>query len=228
MHVRTLLITGALLTAACARTVAKLSPAPGATVAQGPGEGAMATAAGVRVTARAEAWQWDPSDLKAKVTPILLELQNDGANPVLVRYNRISLTDEQGHHFNVMPPYDINATVTEAERVENPFYGFDRFAVAPYLSRWYPRLLRYNGNFAYDATYYSPYLTEYHQVHLPTTDMIQRALPEGVLSAGGRVSGFVYFQKLDRDAGRLTLAIDVVNAQSGSVLGTAQIPFVAR
>jgi hypothetical protein len=58
--------------------------------------------------------------------------------------------------------------------------------------------------------------------------MVQRALPEGVLEAGGRASGFVYFEPLDRDARTLTLAVQIVDAASGAVLGTAQIPFVAH
>jgi hypothetical protein len=227
MYLRTLIILGALGSAACSRSLAKLIPAPGVAVAPGPGNGAMANAAGVRVVARAQAWQWDPSDLNTKVTPILVELQNDSDHPVLVRYNRISLTDADQHRFNVMPPYDIDATLTEPYTVQNPYYGFDRFTVAPYLSRWYPRFSRYNGAFAYDATYYSPYMTRYRDIRLPTTDMVQRALPEGVLAPGGRAMGFVYFEALHRDAKTLTLAIDIVDASTGAVLGTARIPFVA-
>jgi len=229
MPARTLLaIIAAFMTAACARTIANLSPAPGASVAEGAGKGAVATVDGVRVTARAEAWRWDPSDLKSKVTPMLLELRNDGQIPIQVRYKGISLTDSQGHRFNVMPPYDINATVTEAEEIENPLYGFSRFAIAPYLSRWYPRMLRYDGRFLYDGSYYSPYLTRYHEIHLPTADMVQRALPEGVLSPGGTAAGFVYFEALDRDAGTVTLSFDVVDAQTDTAVGTARVPFVAR
>ena len=145
------------------------------TTVAGPGNGATASAAGVRVIARAEAWQWDPADLKSKATPILIDLQNDSAVPVAIRFSHIFLTDADGHRFNAMPPYDVNGTVTETQRIENPLYGFDRFAVAPYLSPWYPRLLRYQGTFAYDRAYYSPYLTRYADVKLPTVDMVQRA-----------------------------------------------------
>jgi len=58
--------------------------------------------------------------------------------------------------------------------------------------------------------------------------MVQRALPEGVLSPGGTAEGFVYFQALHRDAHSLTLAVDVVDANTNAVIGTAQIPFVAK
>ncbi|MDB4874391.1 MAG: hypothetical protein JWM41_837 [Gemmatimonadetes bacterium] len=230
MNSRILMLAGTaavLGAAACSRTTAKLSPAPGVAVVPGPGQGAAASAAGVRVVARAQAWKWEPRDLDTKVTPIFVELQNDSDRPVAVRYNHISLTDAAGHRFNVMPPYDIDATLSEAFTVQSPYYGFDRFAVAPYLSRWYPRFSRYGGAFAYDPAYYSPYVTAYRNVRLPTVDMVQRALPEGVLSPGGRASGFVYFEALHRDAKTLTLAVDVIDANTGAVLGTAQIPFVA-
>jgi hypothetical protein len=226
---RLIIISSALvLAAACSRTVARLSPAPGVAVVPGPGAGASTTVDGIQVIARAEAWKWNPTDLSTKVTPLLLELQNNGNREVLIRYNQIWLTDAAGHRFNVMPPYDINATVTQAYTIENPFYGFRGFAIAPYLSRWYPRMLRYRGAFAYDPAYYSPYITRYAQVQLPTVDMVQRALPEGVLSPNGHAEGFVYFEALRPDAGTVTLAVNLLDASNGSLIGTAEIPFVAR
>ncbi|HTE46103.1 MAG TPA: hypothetical protein VK636_12705 [Gemmatimonadaceae bacterium] len=218
----------ALSGAACTRTIAKLSPAPGTNVVEGAGKGAAATVADVRVVARAGAWQWQPRDLETKATPILLELRNDAKYPVSVRYNRISLTDADGHRFAVMAPYDVDGSLSEAYTVRNPFYGFDRFTVAPYLSRWYPRFSRYAGAFALDRSYYSPYATRYREIKLPTVDMVQRALPEGVLSPGGHATGFVYFEALHRDAKTLTLTVDIVDASTGELVNTAHIPFVAN
>lgn len=226
-HIRTLMIAGLVGAAGCNRTIAKINTAPGDVTVPGIGVGATATAADVRVVARAQAWKWDPTDLKTKATPFLVELHNDGTHPVLVRYNRITLTDADGHVFNAMPPYDVDAKLTESYTVMNPYYGFDRFAIAPYLSRWYPRFSRYAGAFVYDPAYYSPYITRYRDVRLPTADMVQRALPEGVLSPGGTAAGFVYFEPLHRDAKTLTLSVDMVDAVTGNVLGTARIPFTA-
>jgi hypothetical protein len=233
MTLNRIVITGvfsasATLAVGCGRTQAKLTPAPSAAVVPGRGRGAETVAAGVRVVARAGAWAWEPRDLETKATPILIELANDGDGPMLVRYNHVTLTDAAGHKFAAMPPYDIDATMSEAFTVRNPYYGFSRFAVAPYLRRWYPGFLGYDGTFGYDASYYSPYMTRYREVKLPTADMVQRALPEGVLSPGGRAQGFVYFEALDRDAGTVTLSVDIVNATTGSTVATASIPFVAR
>lgn len=226
MNNKILMAVAAISASACARTVAHLSPAPGANTVGGIGQGATATAAGVQVTARSRAWQWDPTDLDTKVTPLLIELQNNGTSPALVRYNHVWLTDASGNRYNAMPPYDIDGSLSEAYTVRNPYYGFSRFSVAPYLGRWYPRFSRFNGAFAYDPAYYRPYFTEYARIALPTADMVQRALPEGVLSPGGHAEGFVYFEAFKRGAGALTLNVDIVDATSGSVIGTAHIPFV--
>jgi hypothetical protein len=145
-----------------------------------------------------------------------------------VRYNHFWLTDAQGHRFNAMPPYDVDGTVTEREVIENPYYGFSNFTLAPYLARWYPRFALYPGAFAYDPLYYQPYLTTYRSIQLPTADMVQRALPEGVLAPGGRAAGFIYFQRLDRDVGTVTLNVEVVDANEGSTLGVVRFPFVAK
>jgi hypothetical protein len=229
MSSRILIALSALtIVGGCSRTIARLQPAPGAMVVSGPGQGAAATAAGVRVTAHAQAWKWGPSDLDTKVTPLLIELENNGQMPALVRYNHFWLTDAQGHRFNAMPPYDVDGTVTEREVIENPYYGFSNFTLAPYLSRWYPRFALYRGAFAYDPVYYRPYLTTYRSIQLPTADMVQRALPEGVLAPGGRAAGFIYFQRLDRDIGTVTLNVEVVDANEGSTLGVARIPFEAK
>ena len=220
-------VAGAMWASGCTRTVAELSPAPGATRVSGTGEGATATIASVQVIARTKAWHWDPADLDTKVTPMLVEFQNNGTRPVIIRYNHISLTDDAGNRFAVMPPYDIDGTLSESYTVQNPYYGFSRFSVAPYLSRWYPRFSRYDGAFAYDPAYYRPYYTRYVNVALPTPEMVQRALPEGVIAPGGHAGGFVYFEAFHRGAKTLTLNVDVVDAVTGAVLGTAQIPFMA-
>jgi hypothetical protein len=61
------------------------------------------------------------------------------------------------------------------------YYGY--YSPWPYFYAWPP----YYGPYVY---YWGP---RYYPVG-PTEDVMQRGLPEGVLHAGGSVSGFVYFQ----------------------------------
>jgi len=212
---------------ACARSYAILTPAVGATPASGPGDGAEAIAAGVRVAAHAQAWHFDPPDLETKATPILLEFTNNGDRQILVRYDHIRLTDAAGHQLDVIPPYNVEGTVSVPVTVQQPYY-FGRYTYAPYLYRFSPTYVRYNGGFAYDPQYYQPYVTIYTDVALPTPEMLQRALPEGVIPPGGTAGGFVYFKKLHRGGEKLlTLRVDLIDQNSGEVVGTAKIPFIA-
>jgi hypothetical protein len=57
--------------------------------------------------------------------------------------------------------------------------------------------------------------------------MLQRALPEGVVEPGGRVGGFLYFQRLE-GPGPFTFSVDLVDAKTGERLGVITIPFVAE
>ena len=65
----------------------------------------------------------------------------------------------------------------------------------------------------------------FRRFQLPTGDMVQKALPEGVLEAGGRVTGFLYFE--DIDVGKddtATFVTDLVNASNGETVGAIRIP----
>jgi hypothetical protein len=219
----------AVALAACAvRQPLDLAPAPNAKAVEGVGKGAVDTAGGVRVEARAGAWKWNPEDLAIKVTPFFVELENTGSSRVLVRYNNFSVTDASGKRHAAMPPYDLSGSVTESYTVQNPYYPYTGFTVAPYLRRYYPRMAFYDGTFAYDQTYYDPYLTSFRRIRLPTTDMVQRALPEGVLAPGGKISGFVYFEHVDATSSSLNFQFAMTEATTNQPLATAHIPFVIR
>ena len=229
MKSRFILVAGVVAASACARSYAELSPAVGTTPAEsGPGEGAVAEAAGVSVTARTQAWHYDPPDLESKATPIMLEFTNNSNHSILVRYDHIVLTDASGHRLDVIPPYNVEGTVSVPITVQQPYY-FGSYTYAPYAGRFSPTYARYGyaGGFVYDPQYYQPYVTVYTDVALPTPEMLQRALPEGAIEAGGTAGGFVYFKKIRRGEQVLTLHIDIIDQQSNDVVGTVKIPFVA-
>lgn len=54
--------------------------------------------------------------------------------------------------------------------------------------------------------------------------MLQRALPEGVLAPGGRISGFVYFDHV-LDVVHVTFVAHLIEV-GGDELGMIGIPFV--
>jgi hypothetical protein len=56
--------------------------------------------------------------------------------------------------------------------------------------------------------------------------MLEKAIPEGVLESGGQLSGFVYFERLDKRLKRIEFKADLINARTGIKFGSIHIPFV--
>lgn len=227
-----LLLTAALLAAGCTQNVA-LRPAPAADTVPAPGTGVAAvdSAAGVRVAVVPRAW---PGDIKISnaVTPMKVRIENNSGNRVLIRYSEIVLTGQNGKTYAALPPSRIDATVYEPRLVPgyapvtSPGFTGTGFSLAPLYGPVYPGLPTATGNFFYDPFYYSHFGDYWRSVELPTPAMLQRALPEGVLSPGGKVEGFVYFQKVDPDTARVQFRMDLLNAARGGVMGVAEIPLV--
>ena len=206
--------------AACAPS-AGLAPAPGAMPA--PDGGVMAGSAGVRLDARPNAWRGIPANLTQQLTPLLVTITNDGTGPVRIRYSDFMLDAAAGKSYRALPPFNIHETV----EAPLPEPGFTRFAVAPYLSGWYPRMRVYADPFRFDDVYFNRYYPMFVQLQLPTGDMIAKALPEGVLEPGGRMTGFLYFERIDDHAGQMRLT-QLLTAPSGQDLGRVEIPFQVR
>lgn len=203
-------------------TTPDLVPAPGAQPAPpGPGKGAVAEVRGVRVVARSDAWSGFPPNLD-RVTPILVTIENDGTVPIRIRYNEFALVaPSTGESFAAIPPFNIRGTEVEPVTA----LGYSGFWVAPYYAPYYPRLRPYHGAFPFDQYYYDRYYPTWVDIELPTGDMVQKALPEGVLDPGGRVTGYLYFENVERGTGMVEFTKDVVNAATGATLGTIKIPF---
>jgi hypothetical protein len=62
---------------------------------------------------------------------------------------------------------------------------------------------------------------------LPTRDMLQQALPEGVLQPGGSAAGFLYFNHL-QEKGPVVFTAEIVAADTRQPLGTVRIPMVLQ
>lgn len=128
MNSRLLLVASAVAASACARSYAELSPAVGAVPASGPGEGAVANVAGVQVVARTQAWHFDPPNLEEKVTPMMIEVTNNSDRAILLHYKDITLTDEGGTHYDVIPPYSVNGTLSVPVTIQDPYYSTGGYA----------------------------------------------------------------------------------------------------
>lgn len=218
-----LLVASVALSLACATP--RLAPAPGAELDPGPGVGAATTEAGARVEVRARAWRWTPESLEQHVLPLLVTIENESERALRVRYSELRVAGPDEATLAAIPPFDMEAEVLEP--IDDFAYPHAGFAVAPHLGT-HGAFGPYLGPFAYDVGYYHHYYPRFREVDLPTQEMLTRALPEGVLEPGGRITGFVYFEpleKLPEGADRVLFRFELVDADTRDRFGTAAIPF---
>lgn len=217
------LAAGLALVAACAPRPT-LTPAPTAQPAPGQPGGVMDVVSGVAFSAWPERWSATPRNLEEHVTPVLVRLENDGDVPIVVRFQHFELVNPAGGDFAAIPPFELDETIQEPVTVRYPLNGF---RVAPHLRAYYPGLRPWISPFDVDRAFWSRHATAWREVALPTADMVQMALPEGVLEPGGVVTGYVYFERLTRDPAEVNLEYRVVTTD-GRDLGRASLPFVVR
>jgi hypothetical protein len=224
------IVAFAVLVAGCGGP--RLRPAPGAETV--PDRKAMARAEidGVFAWVDGDAWRGYPRDLGEVVTPLWVHLENRSDRRVRVAYESFALQAGSFRRqalspFAMGPPGEQGAN-TERRRVAHPRFYSHRYRVAsPYRDFYGPQvgLDWWDDPWPYDEPYYNAYYD--WTADLPTRDMLQKALPEGVLEPGGGVSGFVYFQSV-RGTDRVRFELEVLDAETGEAVGQVAIPFVSK
>ena len=159
--------------------------------------------------------------VKEKVTPLQVTIENNHGSPIRFSYALFSLTDPSGLSFAALPPYSISGTIEEKD-VSN--FSCPGFYVAPYYSPFYPNLNSYDDDFDYDYSYFDHYYSCWKDVSLPTQEMLDVALPEGVLKNGAKVTGFLYFEKVG-EAKSYNFNMKLVDDSDGNIFGNIVIPF---
>ena len=236
-HLQLLILSLFVVIAAGCGTGANLQPAPTATEVGPEDEAAITVVDDITVQAQTDAWTGDPG-VTTHVTPIRVTIDNDSGEPLRIRYGEFALVSSDGERYAALPPFNVEGDVTEPvlvreyDPVVDPLFTFDGFEVAPYYSDVYPDLTPYADPFFYDPDYYYRYGGDLEAIFaeqdLPTVNMLQNVLPEGVLYDGGRVSGFVYFEKVDEDVPLVTFRADLEKAESDESFGTVRIPFTTE
>ena len=186
-----------------------------------PVAGPSVNAGGVEVSAVANAWRGWPSELGRIVTPIRVRLVNQGSDAVRVDVTKFALVVPEGGRLAAMLPADVHAVVVEPPPAALPQAGL---ALGPTRDRSGPGWalnepgpdLRVDPTQEPDRTW-----------QLPSADMLDQALPEGVLAPGQAVSGFVYFRRAPREARDATLTWPVMDT-AGAELGVAAVPLTLR
>lgn len=230
-----------LLSLAVAGCVAApvLIPAPEASNPPGEPDVATIEVAGVRLWADGE-WKGAPAALPEVLTPVRVTLENRSGHPVRVAYKDFTLLGDSGFRYAALPPFSIQGTVSEATRpgairpaayhpaqvVVVPRFQASRFWVAGPYADFYPGWSPWPYAWGWDPWYYDRYYPTW-PTQLPTEDMLEQALPEGVVENGGSISGYIYFQRPRQDAS-VQLQFQIEDARTGADLGTASVPFLVR
>jgi hypothetical protein len=182
---------------------------------------AWGEAGGVRVTAVPNSWHGDPHDLGVGMTPIEMRIENKSDAPLRVRYTEMSFETPTGFKLQPLHPYNIQAAPTNLQ----PGFAYSGFWAAPYYGAFYPGIPLWAAGAPWDMGYY--YYGGWIEP-LPTRDMVQRALPEGVVEAGGYVSGFVYFPELRSGDYSVNFRFSLHDANTGEDKGEVVIPFTVH
>jgi hypothetical protein len=215
-----------LVVAAACSHAPKLVPAPEAQRLPDDPGAAFAAAAGVRVTVRSQSWKGEPRDLESIVTPLHVSVENDSATPIRVRYRDFTLTSADGLQSPAIPPLSIQRPGGNVVAVVPSFAAHRYLLLRPY-GPFYPAYPLWDGPFDWDPVFYDQFYATW-EPPLPTPDMLNQALPEGVLQPGGRVAGFLYFRRLRQSGGRVIFAQEVIAAETGERLATLRIPLVLQ
>ncbi|AKF10174.1 hypothetical protein [Sandaracinus amylolyticus] len=196
--------------AGCGATT-ELTPAGKADRVVGAPDAAWAEAAGVRWIVQGDAWT-GRDQIARVLTPVRVRIENVGPRPILIRHGHFALTDTSMRRYLTVAPYRAPdampqpipvAREIDAEGFE-PSPTFDAFYTAPE----------------------SEAAAVWQDVQLPVEEMRRRELPEGLLRPGGFVDGFLFFQHVPADAGRILFRADVTS-HDGRRLGTALVPLAA-
>ncbi|MGB7293622.1 MAG: hypothetical protein WBD99_15745 [Thermodesulfobacteriota bacterium] len=170
----------------------------------------------VTVVVNSSPWQGSPDYLERYITPIYVEIQNNGRNPLNLSYNDFVLIDQNRTQFNPLTPQivaDTLKTVSESYFAYGPNYptvsiglGFGYFSGGPFYGGWpyygpfYSPFYIY-GNYPlgyYPPAYYSP----------PTVgNVFTKALIPGQVNPNAKLQGYIYFQKLPKEVSLATLNV---------------------
>ncbi len=219
VHARFILLTLTVLLCAC-QSRGDLRPAvpPG-----------QVQDAGVRLALRMDAWYGEPPNLLDSVLPVHVTIENDSTHALRVRYSDLTFVGPI-LDYAPLPPYRLagrTMIVKSRDPMLVPRFSGSGFRVAPQNYPNYPHREVWSGAWEDRPLFYELQYPKW-KGPLPTVDMIELALPEGVLEPGGRVSGFLYFEKLRREAEGPVFEFDLIDAHSALTFGVIRIPFVQR
>ena len=218
--------TLALLVAGLAAVIGcghgRLVPSDAAKLVYGTNAAAFVVADGLRCTAESTAWEGRPGELPPSVMPIKVRIRNDSDKPVRVRYEDFALLGANGRRYRSLPLVPLQHGGTSAIR---PIYAASKFFVAPLLHDVYPDLPVWSNALPRDEALYDREYAKWGPSG-PDRHVRREGLPEGMVDAGGSVTGFLYFEDPTRQEGRATFEAELeTGGEPEGQTTTLKIPF---
>jgi hypothetical protein len=220
-----LLFGSLILLAACGHPFQAASPNQAV-----PGSPRVAQAAvqGLSMNTEVDDWNGDPAGLDSVLTPVKVTLNNEGNHPVSLLYRNFTLASSQGVRTEAIPPFKINGSTDPAPTPMAPMFAYQGFYPYPYYGFYGPGFGYWPNSWGWNAGWYNSAYNYWSSRDLPTADMLRKAIPEGVLNAGGKVSGYLYFQLIPPDTTSLDLQATLVDANTHQQFGMLDVPFVRK
>ena len=206
------------LSSGCVRHT--FEPARAANIVAGT-DAASANISGIHIVADGDAWSGDPDNLEKLLTPVKVTIENHSGDPLRIRYREFALEGASGLRLRALSPFPATGSTQPASMPIAPGFTYDGFSVAPSFRFYGPAISVWPGEFPSENAAGN----EYVYWEQSTSDMIARAIPEGVLSPSGNISGFLYFQKVAKEVKSVDFVARLVQARTGQSLGSARIPF---
>lgn len=209
---------------------AELTPAPSAEQVAGKAEAASTTVSDITLRVASNTWPGDPT-VTSELTPLHLLIENHSDVPLRLRYQEFALAGKQGQYYAALPPLAAQIDLGENELTEgydpiqDPLFQYDGFFVAPLYGYAYHSVPVWERDFHHDNTYHDAHHNYYKTLDVSLKELQAQALPEGVLSVGGNISGYLYFERVDKELSQMEFRALLVNADTGQTIGTAKIPF---
>lgn len=145
---------------------------------------------------------------------MLVTIVNEGDVPVRIGYENFHLVSDSRRTFSALPPFRTDGQAVAVAGMAH--YPPVRFAYAPYLSPHFAGAPIYDRPFPVSRVDREGFEPAIEHATLPTIDMLRKALPEGVLQPGGRVTGFVYFEGMGKETGRVRLLADFPHPETSA------------
>lgn len=148
-------------------------------------------------------WDMSPYYLEQYVTPVYIEIYNKSEKPVEINYSDIALLTSDDSQINPIPPSDVAAIVfsdhyrrsVSFSHISYIGFGFNRF------HHFYP--YRHHFPHHHHHFYHDPYFT----LSSDANNVLTNAFLSGTLRPGAKISGYVYFNLIEKDMKNIDLEI---------------------